>query len=451
MAKAKLTVLDRSLPDPGEVQFNPASLHLAISNHADDQNSGSTAQQHVRSPSLALTVELVFDTADEGSTDAPRSVRERTRPVENLILAQPAAQPGKSAPPRVRFAWGDVVIDGFVTSVALDLELFSAEGTALRAKIALAIHGQDPREDANQTGAGANQAGDVRPPGKAGLGAVGGVGFGVQASLGLGLSASAGLSVGAGLSIDAGLDLHAQAGIALGGESAAEFAGRMGMDPAAWRSVATGQLEGTLSLSAGAEIGFDASVSASAGLGAAFGVQSAGQASPEASFGLTKPTAASSPGASGFSLAAAGGMSAALAAVDIVKSEGATASTLRAFDRPVLAPTRSGLAGARGLGSVPAATAAAIVSGTAQLVRPMAPEQARTPLKFQTAAFVSSARAAPAPASPRPDARAMTYGFGVPLRPRLQGSALATAPKAPKSCACTASCACVCASNRRSL
>src|SRR6185369_21645 len=103
---------------------------------------------------------------------------------------------------------------------------------------------------------------------------------------------------------------------------AAEFAARVGVDPTAWRGIAAGQIDGTLSLPAGAEIGFDASLSAGAGLGVSAGLEAKVAPSIEASFGLSpdgagREAAAASLTAPGFALSAAGGVAAALETVDI--------------------------------------------------------------------------------------------------------------------------------------
>ncbi len=68
--------------------------------------------------------------------------------------------------------------------------------------------------------------------------------------------------------------------LALEGEPAAEFATRMGLDPAAWRGLGA-DLGGSLELPAGAEVGFSASLSGSAGLGAAAGALAGAAAAPE--------------------------------------------------------------------------------------------------------------------------------------------------------------------------
>ena len=58
------------------VQFNPATLHLQISNNIEGGDSiGKQVRQFIGSSSTTLTCDLIFDTADEGTTDNPVSVQ----------------------------------------------------------------------------------------------------------------------------------------------------------------------------------------------------------------------------------------------------------------------------------------------------------------------------------------------------------------------------------------
>ena len=51
-----------------------------------------------------LSLELVFDTADEGTTDSPRSVREKTAAVERFVLPRQSQGDNKNqVPPKLRF------------------------------------------------------------------------------------------------------------------------------------------------------------------------------------------------------------------------------------------------------------------------------------------------------------------------------------------------------------
>ncbi|MCC6234900.1 MAG: hypothetical protein IT580_19815, partial [Verrucomicrobiales bacterium] len=222
------------------VQFNPATLRLQISNQVEGSASrGRQVRQYTGASSTQLTVELIFDTADEGTTDGPVSVRTKTSQVEQFLY--PKADEGqKQAPPRLRFEWGDLVVEGVVESLNIDLDHFAANGFPLRAKVGFSLKEQDRRYELKTAGDGANAAGSSTRPGEAGSGSLGSAGGGIAA----------------------------QVAAALGGESAAEFAARVGLDPSAWRGLSLGaSLGGSLSLEAGLEVGFDLGLGASAGLG----------------------------------------------------------------------------------------------------------------------------------------------------------------------------------------
>src|SRR3954447_2194622 len=188
------------------VQFNPSSLHVVISSATDGPGTPARqAEQSLGAGNQTLTLDLHFDTADEGTTTEPRNVREKTALVAQFMTP---ARGSSAPPPRVRFQWGKFIVDGVMGSYSEDLDLFSAQGVPLRAKVSISIRGQNPDIAANRTGAGAGTGAGATLAGSVGAGAVG--------TLGLGASLSAGVGLSAGVST----------GVALGGESAAEFAAR---------------------------------------------------------------------------------------------------------------------------------------------------------------------------------------------------------------------------------
>jgi len=384
MELAKATLQEISSEDPPrelsaavQVQFNPTSLRLQLSNQTEGGSSrGAQVRQFIGSSSTQLTLDLIFDTADEGTTAAPRSVREKTALVEKFVIPRVEGS-NKQAPPKLRFHWGQLVIDGLVDSVSIDFDLFAADGTPLRAKVGLAIKEQDAKYQFLQSGAGANSASNPPEPGAASSAAPGGSGSGGDKSA-----------------------------LALAGESAADFAARVGIDPSAWRGLAAG-LDATLSLDAGIEIGFSASLNAGIGIGVSVGVEAGVSASLEASLGLsvdagiTSSGSANSSQAAGFNLSAAGGVGAAVESLKIAQSTAAVTDTRAAFQQSSSTGTSSSASVQRGL-----------------------PEQTRTPLSRDSSAqTTSSSSAAPAPAPPRADPRATSYAFGVPLRSTVGAAA----------------------------
>ena len=378
---------------PLPVQFNPSSLRLQYANQSEGGNSaGRQARQHTGNSSVTLSVDLIFDTADEGSTTVPRSVLERTRQVEAFI--NPQANPGRNqAPPRLRFQWGDVIVDGVLESLSIDIDHFAHTGTPLRAKASLSIKGQDAERQAGRSGAGANTAVGAAAAG-AGAGptpALPGAGSpsGMAAALaggGLGLTGGFGAAAAAGLAkanlAQSALD---KVGRALEGESLAAMAMRNGFPPEAWRALAGGVTDPSR-LPAGQEVGLPNGAQASPGVGSSQGVQSGttGAAPTSASqrVGLTPPAVNSALGAlqNGYAMAVAGGLG---AAIETVKADAGTAGATQA---------RRSFDGAGG------STAAAVNPLTASASMPGQRQQ------------IFSLRA---------DTRALTFGRSVPLRDRV--------------------------------
>jgi len=369
-----------------DVQFNPQSLKLGLSNKVEGGHAtGRQNRQYLGKTSTSLQFDLVFDTADQGTTDAPVSVRTRTAMVERFLLPKGKGN-DKQAPPKCRFSWDKLVVDGIIEDLTIDFELFAANGTPLRAKMGVTIKEQDAKYELLQTGPGANNAGGATAPG-------------TPAS-------------GPGSTTSGPVDRSAQA---LGGESAADFATRMGLDPTAWRGIAA-QLGGgsPLSLTAGASIAFSATLSAGAGVGLSAGVSGGADVSVEAAFGVAGGASADAgASAAGFAIAAAGGLGAALQSVAIVKTAAASSGARQAY------------------GDAVPATAAAPSSSQS----PSLPDQSRTPLRQSGLPSVSQQAASPpAPPPPAADPRATSYGYGVPLRPRARGGATVLAgadPSAP--------------------
>ncbi|MGH8932935.1 MAG: hypothetical protein ACRDZO_20510, partial [Egibacteraceae bacterium] len=154
-------------PQPGaaaiDVQINPASLRLQMSNNVDAGKAfARPATQYQGSLSSTLSFDLMFDTADEGTTDKPVDVRTRTRQLEKFLL--PSTASPKSVPPRVRFTYGTLEVVGVMSALNQDFDLFSANGVPLRAKCAVTIKEQKPEFDAKLAGPGANTGAGATPP-----------------------------------------------------------------------------------------------------------------------------------------------------------------------------------------------------------------------------------------------------------------------------------------------
>jgi hypothetical protein len=345
--------------DPITVQFNPTSLRIQRQNNIDQggTTTRTQARQNPSAQSATLTLDLEFDTAEGDGSGQPLDVRERTKDVRQFV--EPNRNKPSTPPPRVLFLWGTLNFAGIVTSLSEDLDYFSPDGMALRAKVSLTITEQNLAFEAMKQGAGARDAADSTAPGASG-GAPG----------------------------SSGTQNPVQAALAQAGESIQQLLSRLDADPAAWRTAMNG-LDSPLGLAAGAQVQLAASASLSAGVGVSAGFAAGAEASADGSLGAALGIDASAgagltAGAqAGFALAAGGGIDA-------------------SYNRVAGAQVGAAVASARASFQVPAP----VVSATA-------------------AAGVSVGAAAVA----QVDARAISYGAGLPLRPRAE--VVASAGPAP--------------------
>lgn len=370
LKKADLQVIDKNdtATETIPVQFNPTTLSVTMSNSVDGGTSrGRQTQQYNGSASTQLSLDLHFDTADEGATAQPVDVRTKTNQIRQFVL--PGGEGSKQAPPRVRFRWGPFTLTGVMTSLSEELSLFSPDGVPLRSKVSVQIKEQDAAFAALKKGAGANPD---KKPAAAGAG-------------------STGAGPGGG-----GSGLFDRAVAALAGESPADFLARNGLDPQAWRGLgdALANLDDGLELSAGVSIGFDTGLTAGVGLEARGGVTLGLGASASVALGLEGAAGGrvseASTRAQGFALASAGGVTSAAQQAASAQAAVAAGAAREAFGGSPATPS----------GSAPSAA------------------NARAPLATSTSVRV--APSAPAPTPPRADRRAATYGRGIPLRDRVE-------------------------------
>ncbi|WP_344087059.1 hypothetical protein, partial [Streptomyces stramineus] len=238
-------------PEPITVQFNPTSLRLQMANNVDMKKAFGKrpAVQYSGTSSSTLSFDLVFDTSDEGTTEQPVDARARARRLERFLLP---AKGAKAVPPLVRFSYGTFQLIGVMTALNQEFDLFSATGVPLRAKLAVTIKEQMPEYESGRTGPGSN------------------TGAGARDDLGL-------------LPGGAPARPADRTGTTVAGESAPDFAHRMGLDPASWPNLAFGGFD-PLNLSAGVVVDFAASLSPGPGLsgGLAPGVAAGATAGPRA-------------------------------------------------------------------------------------------------------------------------------------------------------------------------
>ena len=173
LLKAKLQEVsaDKNQSPVGEavpVQFNPSSLKLKLQNKTDGGRSrGRQRRQHNGTSSTVLSMDLVFDTADEGTDAAPVSVRTKTAIVEKYVLPK---EDTSDAPPRLQFQWDELIIAGVVESVDIDFDHFAANGAPLRAKVSLSIKEQEPKYTyvEGSSGPAAKKSSNASPAGSGG-------------------------------------------------------------------------------------------------------------------------------------------------------------------------------------------------------------------------------------------------------------------------------------------
>lgn len=361
--------------DPVTVQINPASLRLQLTNNVDSGKAlARPSTQSQGSSSSTLSFDLIFDTADEGSTESPVDVRTRTRLLERFLL--PGTGDAKAAPPRVKFTYGTFTVVGVMNSMSEDFDFFALNGVPLRAKCAVTIKEQKPEFDAKLTGPGAKTGAGAAPP--------------LPPQQGAGARRAA-----------APAD---RTGTALGGESAAAFAARMGLDPRAWKDLA-GTLENPLSLAAGLQIDFSASASLAVGLGVEVGATAGATAGVDGGAVPLTPVPAAPP--EGPALTAAGGLTRALDR-DAARRSGLAADAARAAFGMATGAGPVPFAGASG------GTSAGLGAGTSAR-----PDPGTVPAGAGPGTGPAQGGPVPSPAATRTaDPRALSYGFGVPLRPR---------------------------------
>lgn len=409
--------------DAFPVQFNPSSLKIRITNQIEGgRATAKQVRQQTGNSSRTLTLDLLFDTADEGSTDSPVSVRDKTKQLEQFI-STPENNP--DPPPKLKFHWGDLTVVGIADSIDVSLEHFAANGFPLRAKVSLSIKEQDPTIVFQPSNRGSSSA--QSPGGKSGapgagtnLGFSAGVSAGISGGIGLGLSAGVGFGANTGVGLSAG----GKIGFALEGEMGAEFAARMGVDPSAWRSLEA-DLSAGLSLSAGTQVGFNASLNSSPGIGVSSGVNSHSEVSTTAANGLnlsqsatdnksvkSNSNNATNPDSAGKAMSSLGGVDASINAVKIQQSQQKTQSSVIAFGMDFIPSVSLSFKAANGTSNSPQQTQ--VVYGKALT---------RTPLNNVGAVSISQTQHNQSLAPPdRVDPRATTFGQGIPLQPLFGAS-----------------------------
>ena len=314
-----------------DVQFNPASLQLQVSNELKDTKNSERAQ-YIAKSNAKLTMDLQFDTTDTGD-----DVLTITRKLQAFIA--PPLPPGEDArrqvpPPVIVFEWGRLKFKGIAEGYKETIDFFSANGVPLRSLVNLTLSQQDkvfddapggapesagPTNDDLTLDAPAASASDLANAGQApgaaralaaangqehlrfGTGAALAVSASITlkppaafASAGIGIGAGAGIGIGAGVGVGAGIGvgIGGGAGIGIGGGAAAGIGvgAGAGVGAAAGAGFSAG---GGFSAGAAAGFGASASIGAASGAGAGISGLSRLSASEGAFAGLSVSTGSS--------------------------------------------------------------------------------------------------------------------------------------------------------------
>ena len=143
---------------PFQVQYNPTAFQFdkPVSWQEHDEQGQQSSLEFQKSVPANLTMELMFDTTNEGG-----DVREKW--VNGLLhLTNPMVKPaqGESAnldkkrPPKVMFMWNSFKFNGVIESVNVTYLMFSTSGAPLRAKVNLKMKEWKPEEWYNPAGGG---------------------------------------------------------------------------------------------------------------------------------------------------------------------------------------------------------------------------------------------------------------------------------------------------------
>jgi hypothetical protein len=138
-----------------EVQFNPETLTIALSNQVagGDQAGGSAIQFNSKGTSK-LSFDLIFDVTDpkidqrfngDNKPEKRNDVRRITKLVSDFMQTEPVGS-GKNqrfVPPGIRFNWGTFRFDGVVNSLNEKIDFFSEDGVPLRSTVSVSITKQD--------------------------------------------------------------------------------------------------------------------------------------------------------------------------------------------------------------------------------------------------------------------------------------------------------------------
>ncbi len=290
---------------PHDVQFNPASLKVGLTNRIQDEDTSGTGgqpRQNTRVTTSKLETELIYDTTETGS-----DVRIKTKELKDMAIAAPATPP---APAKVEFRWGNFKFVGVIESLNETLDFWAAEGVPLRSTIQLVIQNVDGGADTNAPGDLATATLNPIPAG--GTGTTGAATAAGDPRAGRAVAAANGIenmrmTAGGSVAVSAGVQLQAAAGFSLSAGASAGAGIGIGIGASAGAGVSAGAGFGIGAVaSAGASAGFGAGASAGFGVGASvgFGASAGAGFGAGASFGASASAGFGASASAGFGASA---------------------------------------------------------------------------------------------------------------------------------------------------
>jgi len=141
LTKALIIDCDSVTRIPIPVMFNPPEYQLQVTNQFAEvgiPGLGSSLLQFVRGSARTLTMELFFDTTDEGID---------VRLYTGLVLNLTSLNSETHAPPRLLFLWGSLIFPCVLEGVTQTFDFFDALGMPLRARLNVTLKGHDTLEE----------------------------------------------------------------------------------------------------------------------------------------------------------------------------------------------------------------------------------------------------------------------------------------------------------------
>ncbi len=141
-AKATFQALEGENQAPFQVQYNPKDLQVDRTvtwGEHEESGQGQGALEFQKGESLAVTMELVFDTTNESAVKDVRTawvngLLAMTNPQVQAESGEQEEEGEKLRPPKILFSWGSFELTCVIESIRTQYLLFAGDGTPLRAK-----------------------------------------------------------------------------------------------------------------------------------------------------------------------------------------------------------------------------------------------------------------------------------------------------------------------------